>query len=111
MLHLFPGDVWLVVAAQSGRVRDVDAALSTCQSLLEMRNRDAIYMFMAVHRWGEDFWRRALSRVTWSTRVFVSMRMELLRMNAFEGMLREMGNKPWTKREYEAMWMVVDWLQ
>lgn len=102
-MERLPLDVVVVICSNLA-LPDVLSFLGSTRVLRDCMSGDSETFFrtLALSWHGEEFWRRALSRIT--RRTYMGMRAELIAMHRFQSQLLSCGFPQWTHADFEAFW-------
>lgn len=69
---------------------------------------DHIWKEKAISNYGEEFWKKAKERPNDTSKPLQSWKEELIRIENFQKMLIDFGNRPWLENDFYSYWRLVD---
>lgn len=72
---------------------------------------DYIWKEKAISKYGEEFWKKAKERPNETSKPLQSWKEELLRIEKFQRMLIDFGNRPWLENDFYSYWNLIDTIQ
>lgn len=69
---------------------------------------DYIWKEKAYAQYGKEFWKKAKERPEESSKPLQTWKEELLRIENFQKMLNDFGNRPWLEDDFYSYWNLLD---